>query len=517
MRVIVLLCLIPVVCARRVRTVSGRRGDPSMTSLMTSRSKIHEDESILDVFDEGEIGYPEDRLDYEVVFEHGDDIVLMVYDDDDGEEDGETRVLETVIQYLDEPGLWGLDRMDAGNCLPYDSSYTYEQYIDKISTVYVLDTGVNENVDYVDRLVGGINLVTTDGGADDYNDEHGHGTMVSGLIAGHTYGTCKDNCNIYAVKVLSADGYGSFSTAARGVYHAVQHALDTGNKFPIINLSLGGGISSVMNNAVRFAVERGVLVVVAAGNDEMNACAFSPAGSSYAVTVGASARDDTLAYFSNHGSCVDVYAPGIDLKTTLDYESWSRFSGTSASTPLVAGILAKLWMSTGERPTSSSVTEYTSSDTPVPVLTVSPGGGGVMSYPDDMVDVGSCFQFTAEFLSKTRRYPGMEVKLFDVGGNCTDHSGDFMHMDIGYSRLLVSTPVSSRHYIRYGKYLRGENRYKGRPFEVKIKQVPGMIELLLDGVLMDRVVSAGNFTGVTINSRDRVVMDFTEPIICSCN
>lgn len=514
-----LVCLCGIVHGRRVRTVVRKVGDNSSTGPDVFRTSLVDnsfDESVLDSADEMEVGYPESIPASEVVFSHDGEEVVFVYDDDDGEEDGVTSVYETIVQYIEDAGLWGLDRVDANRCSMYDSSYTYDQYTDKMSTVYVLDTGVNENIDYVDRLIGGKNFVTSDGGEDDYDDEHGHGTQVAGLIAGRFHGTCKDNCNIYGIKVLGSDGYGSFSIAARGVYHAVEHALNTGNKYPVINLSLGGGISSTMNNAVKFAVNKGVVVVVAAGNDDMNACAFSPAGSSYAVTVGASNRDDTRAYFSNHGSCVDVYAPGVNLRTTFGYDAWSRFSGTSAASPVVAGMLVKLWMKTGKRPTSSSITEYTSSD--LPVLTI-PYADDVATYPSDMVEVGTCFQFTAEFLSKKRRYPGLEVKLFDVGSNCTDHSDDFMHFDIGYSRLLVSTPLSNRHYIRYGKYLRGESRYKGRPFEVKVKQINGMIELYLDDTLMDRVTSIGirNFTGVTINSREHVVMDFSAPVVCHCD
>jgi cerevisin len=107
-------------------------------------------------------------------------------------------------------------------------------------------------------------------------------------------------------------------------------------------MSLGGGRSLTLEKAVNKAVEAGVHFAVAAGNDNEDACNYSPAAAEGPITVGASTNKDTMAFFSNHGSCVDIFAPGLDIKSTWigGKNAVNTISGTSMASPHVAGVLA---------------------------------------------------------------------------------------------------------------------------------------------------------------------------------
>ena len=183
-------------------------------------------------------------------------------------------------------------------------------------------------------------------------DGNGHGTHCSGTIAGKKYGVAK-KANVYAVKVLGSNGVGTMSDVVKGVeWAATSHsdkveAVKKGKgdkkfKGSTANMSLGGGKSVTLNLAVDAAVDVGVHFAVAAGNDNSDACNYSPAASKHSLTVGASTLADERAYFSNYGKCVDIFAPGLNILSTWKGSKYATntISGTSMASPHIAGLLA---------------------------------------------------------------------------------------------------------------------------------------------------------------------------------
>jgi subtilisin family serine protease len=110
----------------------------------------------------------------------------------------------------------------------------------------------------------------------------------------------------------------------------------------VISMSLGGGKSLSIEAAVASAHNANIPNAVAAGNSAANACDFSPAGAPLAVTVAAVDSTNTRASFSNYGPCVDLFAPGVDIVSSVPSGSFAVWSGTSMATPHVAGVLAML-------------------------------------------------------------------------------------------------------------------------------------------------------------------------------
>lgn len=181
-------------------------------------------------------------------------------------------------------------------------------------------------------------------------DRNGHGTHVAGTIAGKNWGVAK-KANVVAVKVLGSNGSGTMSDVVKGVEWAVENNLSLAaaakkngkkHKGAVANMSLGGGRSRALESAVNGAVTAGVSFAVAAGNENQDACNVSPSAAELAVTVGASTLADERASFSNHGKCVDVFAPGLDIESTWigSKVATNTISGTSMASPHVAGLLA---------------------------------------------------------------------------------------------------------------------------------------------------------------------------------
>ncbi|HEX6042142.1 PKD domain-containing protein [Longimicrobium sp.] len=232
---------------------------------------------------------------------------------------------------------WGLDRIDQA-ALPLGGTYTYPSTA-ALVRVYVLDTGIRlTHTQFGGRATAGYDAVSPGGSA---SDCHGHGTHVAGTVGGSTYGVAK-GVRLIAVRVLGCDGGGSTSYAIAGLDYVVQQKAANPTVAMVVNMSLGGGASTAMDDAVRRAVAAGVTVVVAAGNDATNACNQSPARVPEAITVAASDATDGQASFSNYGTCVDLYAPGVSIASA----SFSGdaaivgMSGTSMASPHVAGAAA---------------------------------------------------------------------------------------------------------------------------------------------------------------------------------
>ncbi|KAI5791859.1 autophagic serine protease Alp2 [Geopyxis carbonaria] len=260
------------------------------------------------------------------------------------EKDSKVYALEEPVTENSAP--WGLARISHQNRLNFGNfnKYVHQANGGEGVDVYVIDTGTNtKHVDFEGRAHWGKTIPTGD--ADE--DGNGHGTHCSGTVGGKKYGVAK-KANIYAVKVLRSNGSGTMSDVVKGVEWAaeahIKKAQEKSSNFKgsAANMSLGGGKSPTLDMAVNAAVEAGLNFAVAAGNDNADACNYSPAAAEKAVTVGASTLGDERAYFSNYGKCTDLFAPGLNIESTWIGSKYAinTISGTSMASPHVAGLLA---------------------------------------------------------------------------------------------------------------------------------------------------------------------------------
>ena len=228
---------------------------------------------------------------------------------------------------------WGLDRLDQ-RALPLSGTFTSPSTASNVFA-YVVDTGIDAtHRDFGGRVNSGFDSVSGGSGQTDCN---GHGTHVAGTIASQTYGVAKA-ARLVPVRVLDCNGSGTYSGVIAGLDWIAQNR--PANQLAVVNMSLGGGASSSLDSAVASLVASGVAVVVAAGNSTADACTTSPARAASAITVGATTSSDSRASFSNYGSCLDLFAPGSNITSTVPGNSTAVYSGTSMAAPHVAGLAA---------------------------------------------------------------------------------------------------------------------------------------------------------------------------------
>ncbi|KAL5521396.1 hypothetical protein ACEPAG_9322 [Sanghuangporus baumii] len=251
---------------------------------------------------------------------------------------------------------WGLARISHKARLNFSTftRYEYDKHGGEGVNVYVIDTGIYINhTEFEGRAKWGKTIPQND----EDIDGNGHGTHCAGTIASKKYGVAKA-ATVTAVKVLGTNGSGTMSDVVAGVVWAATDAVKakaaaeaevkatgkTKYKGSVANMSLGGGKSQALDDTVNKAVKAGLHFAVAAGNDNRDACDYSPASAVNAVTVGASTVTDERAYFSNHGECVDVFAPGLNILSTWNSGPYAvnTISGTSMASPHTAGLLAYL-------------------------------------------------------------------------------------------------------------------------------------------------------------------------------
>ena len=245
----------------------------------------------------------------------------------------ERNATATVSEVHSTP-LWGLDRIDQ-HFRAGDGKFESTGTGDGIH-VYVIDTGINkDHTDLVGRVGPGKDFIDGDENPVDCN---GHGTHVAGTTAGTSYGVAK-KAIVHAVRVLNCRGSGTWDGVIAGMDWVKANAPANS----VANLSLGGGLSESVNAAASLLASK-VVVAVAAGNEATNACSKSPASADGVLTVGATDGTDTVAYYSNIGDCVELFAPGSSIKSAW-YSSataTNTISGTSMASPHVAGVAAAL-------------------------------------------------------------------------------------------------------------------------------------------------------------------------------
>lgn len=239
------------------------------------------------------------------------------------------------------PTPWHLDRISKKH-LPLDNVFPYSEHNschknkDVVVHTYIVDTGIDvDHPEFEGRAVWLANF------ADNKNtDCNNHGTHCAGLVGSKTYGVCKD-ANLFAVKVLDCQGSGSYSGILAGLDFVYKRHLSQATSVrSVLSMSLGGGFSKAINRAVESLITSDTMyVAVASGNEDADACQTSPASAKGILTVNAMDRYDNRAYFSNYGTCTDIYSPGVDIVSTIPKGKTAVYSGTSMACPQIVGVI----------------------------------------------------------------------------------------------------------------------------------------------------------------------------------
>ncbi|MFJ3931246.1 MULTISPECIES: S8 family peptidase [unclassified Streptomyces] len=224
---------------------------------------------------------------------------------------------------------WGLDRIDQRD-LPLDGEFAVHGS-GAGTTAYILDTGI----DYAHEEFGGRARPGYDaiGDGRDGADCEGHGTHVAGTVGGASYGVAR-GADLVSVRVLDCRGRGTWSGIMAGLDWIARDA----SRPAVMNASLGGPASRMVNDALDRVAAGGVVPVVAAGNEGGDACEVSPASAPSAFTVGATDAQDRQTGFSNHGACLAMYAPGTQIVSARLGGGSLALDGTSMAAPHVAGV-----------------------------------------------------------------------------------------------------------------------------------------------------------------------------------
>jgi len=273
--------------------------------------------------------------------------------------------------------IWNLARINERSIDLVSDEYAY-QFTGAGVDAYIIDTGIlTTHVEFSGgRAIWGTNTV----GDGNNNDCNGHGTHVAGTVAGMEYGLAK-GAHVIAVKVLGCTGAGSWAGVISGIQWVVNNK--NPNRRAVGNMSLGGGLMQAVNDATNAAVDQGVVMVVASGNSNADACSFSPASATKAISVVATtivqepegSSKDMRATFSNFGSCTHIAAPGQLIKSAWHTSNTATniISGTSMASPHVCGG-AVIYLGQFPNSTPAQVLAFLQSDATTGVVDMSCGG-----------------------------------------------------------------------------------------------------------------------------------------------
>ncbi|TVY82752.1 Subtilisin-like protease [Lachnellula suecica] len=242
----------------------------------------------------------------------------------------------TLVQQTNAPT--GLDRLS--HKAVGSAAYVFDDTSGANITAFVVDTGIRTtHSEFGGRATFAANFVNSNN-----TDENGHGSHVAGTIGGSTFGVCK-SINLVAVKVLDSTGAGTNSGVIAGINFVATNVTARGLAGKaIMNMSLGGSKSTALNSAIAALTKAGVVAIVAAGNENVDASNDSPASAPSAITVGAVDAKDVKASFSNFGASVDIWAPGVNVLSVgiKSDTNTATLSGTSMASPHVAGLAGYL-------------------------------------------------------------------------------------------------------------------------------------------------------------------------------
>lgn len=320
------------------------------------------------------------------------------------------------IDATQNSATWGLDRSDQRD-LPLSTSFTYPNSAGTGVTAYIIDTGIlTSHSEFTNRVGSGYTAITDGRGTTDCN---GHGTHVAGTVAGTTYGLAK-SARVVPVRVLDCNGSGYMSGVVAGVDWVAANAV----KPAVANMSLGGGASSSLDTAVANLHNKGVTVVVAAGNSSADACTSSPARAPLAITVGATDSADAQAWFSNYGSCLDIYAPGVGITSAWIGSSTATntISGTSMATPHVVGAAA-LALGLNPKMCSSQVRDVlVNASTPDKVTSIGTGSPNKLLFVDSTAATTSVVITSTSPLPPAAQGSSYSTSLQACGGTGVNHT-----------------------------------------------------------------------------------------------
>jgi subtilisin family serine protease len=342
---------------------------------------------------------------------------------------------------------WGLDRIDQRD-LPLNGTYVYNADGTGVRA-YIIDTGIRaSHQEFGGRVSGGFTSISDGNGTNDCN---GHGTHVAGTVGGTVYGVAK-KVALIPVRVLNCQGSGTTSGVIAGVDWVTANHV----KPAVANMSLGGGASSSLDNAVANSIAAGVTYAVAAGNSNANACNYSPARAGPALTVGATTSTDARASYSNFGSCLDLFAPGSSITSawSTSNTATNTISGTSMASPHVAGVAALILQGSpaaspatvGQAITSNATTGKVTnagSGSPNRLLYMGfIGGGGTPNQPPVASFTYNCTGLTCSFNGSASSDPDGSIAIwawtFGDGSTATGATTSHTYASSGTRTVMLT-------------------------------------------------------------------------------